>query len=227
MNTNFPTAQSTGTLKINHIRNNRVITNILMKKIKLILILLFATTCLGQVTFKNEGLGYSMEQPENWIVAKNDETEKNIQEQIKLDAETLSKLLDQNKGAIQVVAFYKYPIETTSGVIPTIKVNLRKNNTHSFDVFKNEIEASFIGIKEVFPDFKYLTNPVKTQMSGKDCVKAVCTYTIKAKNGEEIVKITVYAIPIQNKFYQITFMDSEKEDNTELYNDLAKTIVIH
>jgi hypothetical protein len=198
-----------------------------MKNIKLVLILLIANTCLGQNTFKNESLGFIIEQPENWIVAKNGESVENIKKQIKLDTETLNKLLEQNKGTVQVVTFYKYPIETTPGIIPTIKVNLRKNTSKSFDAFKNATEQSFIGIKKVFPDFKYLTNPVKTQISGLDCVKAVCTYTLKAKNGEEKVKITVYAIPVKDQFYQITFMDSEKEDNTELYNELAKTIVIY
>ena len=147
--------------------------------------------------------------------------------QIKLDTETLNKLLEQNKGTIQVVTFYKYPIETTPGIIPTIKVNLRKNNSKTFDEFKKVIEESFSGIKNVFPDFKYLSNPFKTKLSGLDCIKAVCAYTLKTKNGEEKVTITVYAVPIKNQFYQITFMDSEKEDNTELYNELAKTIEIY
>lgn len=198
-----------------------------MKNIKLILILFIANTCLGQNTFKSESLGFNMEQPEKWIVAKNGESVENIKEQIKLDTETLNKLLEQNKGTIQVVTFYKYPIETTPGIIPTIKVNLRKNTSKSFDDFKKVIEESFNGIKKIFTDFKYLSNPVKTQISGLDCVKAVCAYTLKVKNGEEKVKITVYAVPVKNKFYQITFMDSEKEDNTKLYNDLAKSIVIY
>jgi hypothetical protein len=198
-----------------------------MKNIKLILILLIANTCLGQNTFKNESLGFNIAQPEKWIVAKNGESLENIKKQIKLDTETLNKLLEQNKGTIQVVTFYKYPIETTPGIIPTIKVNLRKNTSKSFDEFKKVIEESFSGIKNVFPDFKYLSNPVKTKISGFDCVKAVCAYTLKAKNGEEKVTITVYAVPIKNQFYQITFMDSEKEDNTELYNELAKTIEIY
>ena len=198
-----------------------------MKNIKFIIILLIANTCLGQSTFKNESLGFNIEQPEKWIVAKNEESIENIKKQIKLDTETLNKLLEQNKGTIQVVTFYKYPIETTSGIIPTIKVNLRKNTSKSFDEFKKVIEESFSGIKNVFPDFKYLSTPVKTKISGLDCVKAVCTYTLKANNGEEKVTITVYAVPIKNQFYQITFMDSEKEDNTELYNELAKTIEIY
>ena len=171
--------------------------------------------------------GFNIEQPEKWIIAKNGESVENIKKQIKLDTETLNKSLEQNRGTIQVVTFYKYPIETTPGIIPTIKVNLRKNTSKSFDEFKKVIEESFSGIKNVFPDFKYLSNQVKTKISGLDCVKAVCTYTLKAKNGEEKVTITVYAVPIKNQFYQITFMDSEKEGNTELYNELAKTIEIY
>lgn len=112
-------------------------------------------------------------------------------------------------------------------MIPTIKVNLRNNNYKSFDEFKKGIEESFNGIKKIFPDFKFLANPLKTQISGLDCIKACCTYTLKAKNGEEKVIIFVYAIPIKNQFYQITFMDSEKENNTTLYDNLAKTIQIY
>tara|TARA_R110002124_G_scaffold162584_1_gene329680 strand:+ start:359 stop:955 length:597 start_codon:yes stop_codon:yes gene_type:complete len=198
-----------------------------MKNIKIFLFLSIVNTCFGQNTFKNENLGFNIKQPENWIVAKNGETLENIKQQIKLDAETLNKLLEQNKGTVQVVTFYKYPIETTPGIIPTIKVNLRKNTHISFDDFKKGIEESYNGIKKIFPDFKYLSNPVKTQINGLECVKAICTYTLKAKTGEEKVKITVYAVPIKNQFYQITFMDSEKEDNTKQYDDLVKTIEIY
>lgn len=199
----------------------------MIKKIKLLLVLLITTIGLGQNTFKNEKLGFTIEQPKDWIIAKNNDVVDNIKKNIKLDAETLNKLIEQNKGTIQVVTFYKYPIETTAGIIPTIKVNLRKNTAESFDMFKKGIEESFNSIKKVFPDFTYLTTPTKTQLSELDCVKAVCTYTLKTKNGEEKVTITVFAVPVKNEFYQITFMDSEKEDNTELYDKIAKTIVIN
>jgi hypothetical protein len=197
-----------------------------MKEIKLVLLLLVGNLCLAQNTYTNETLGFSMEQTENWIVAKNGEIEKNLKEHVKLDSETLNKLIDQNKGTIPVVTFYKYPIETTPGVIPTIKVNLRKNNTPSFEVFKTMIEESFSGIKNVFPDFRYVTKPFQAQIGGFDCVKAVCTYTLKANSGQEKVTITVYAVPVNNQFYQITFMDSDKENNTALYDQLVQTMVL-
>lgn len=197
-----------------------------MKKIKLVLFLLIINISFAQKKFKNESLGFSIEQPENWIVAQSGQTLQNLKKEIKLDTKTINKLIEENKGTIEIATFYKYPIETTPGIIPTIKVNLRKNSTQSFDAFQKSIELSFNSIKQVFPDFKFLTNPMKTKINGFDCVKAICKYTLKAKTGEEKVKITVYAIPINNEFYQITFMDSEKEDNTELYDKLAKTISI-
>lgn len=198
-----------------------------MKKINLILLLSITNICFAQNIFKNEDLGFNIEQPENWIIAKNGQTIENIKKEIKLDSLTLNKLIEDNKGTIQIVAFYKYPIETTLGIIPTIKVNLRKNTTQSFEAFQKDIEESYKSIKQVFPDFKFLTDPIKVKVSGLDCVKAICTYTLKANTGEEKVIVTVYAIPIKDKFYQITFMDSEKEDNTELYNKLVETILIY
>lgn len=197
-----------------------------MKKFKIILLLSITNICFAQNVFKNERLGFTIEQPENWIIAKNEQILENLKDQIKLDPEVLTKLIEQNKGSISVVTFYKYPIETTPGIIPTIKINLKKNTATSFDIFMKEIEESFNGVKQVFPDFKYLTAPIKTQISGLDCVKATCTYTLKTKTGDEKVIITVYAVPVKDQFYQITFMDSQKEDNSELYNHLAKTIVI-
>jgi hypothetical protein len=197
-----------------------------MNNYSFLLILLVANLCFGQKTFKSESLGFSMEQPENWIVAKNGETLENIKSQLKFDVETLNKLIDDNKGTIQIITLFKYPIESTAGIIPTIKVSLRKNTAVSFNVFKSGIEASFNGLKKVFPDFEYLTTPFKTKLSGNDCVKAVCKYTLKGKNKSEQVKIIVYAVLIKNQFYQITFMDSENEDNTDLYDKLAKTIAI-
>ncbi len=48
---------------------------------------------------------------------------------------------------------------------------------------------------------------------------------IKIKNGEEKVKITVYAVPIKNQFYQITFMDSENEDKLNYIINLQKQLL--
>ena len=181
----------------------------------------------AQTIFQNKSLGFSMEQPKDWIIAETGETLQNLKEQIKLDNKDLRKLIDENKGTYQVVSFYKYAIRSIAGVIPTIKVNLRTNNSSSFEMFKNSIEQSYKGTKEIFPDFQFLTSPIEKQIDGKQCVYASCVYTLKAKSGEEKVKIIVYAIPVEDKFYQITFMDSEKENNLDLFEEISKTIKIN
>ncbi|MBN8789038.1 MAG: hypothetical protein J0I84_18295 [Terrimonas sp.] len=198
-----------------------------MKVLIAVIFPLITNLCFAQNIYKNQSLGFDIKQPENWIVAKDGQTLENLKEQIKLDSKTLDKLIENNKGTIQIVSFYKYPIESTHGIIPTIKVNLRKNSTKSFEEFKRSIVESYSSIKQIFPDFKFLTDPTKAKISGLDCVKATSSYTLKAHTGEEKVTITVYAVPVKDKFYQITFMDSENEDNTELYNKLAETILIY
>lgn len=197
-----------------------------MKNFRLLILVLACNICSSQNIFKNESLGFSMEQPENWIIAKNGQTITNLKEQIKLEPEILKKLLEDNKGTFQVVAFYKYPIDSYAGIIPTIKVNLRTNSFQSFDDFKKSIIESFKSIKNVFPDFKFLSNPITSEINGLKCVVANCSYTLKANTGNELVKILVYAIPIKSQFYQITFMDTEKDENTKLFEQLAQTINI-
>jgi hypothetical protein len=100
-------------------------------------------------------------------------------------------LIEQNKGTIQVVTFFKYPIETTAGILPTIKVNLRNNPNENFSDFRKSIEASFSGIKKVFPDFKYTSAPTETVIDGKKCVTATCMYTLTGNYGKGKVKIIV------------------------------------
>lgn len=197
-----------------------------MKKLTIILFLAIIQNCFAQNVFKNENLGFSIEQPEKWIVAKNGQTVENLKKNLKFNAETINNLIKQNKGTIEVVSFFKYPTETTPGVIPTIKVNLRKNATKSFNEFEKNITASFDSLQKIFSDFKYEEKATKTKIAGLDCIKAICSYTLDTNNGMERVKIMVYAVPIGDQFYQITFIDSEKEDNSKLYDKLAKSIVI-
>lgn len=56
-----------------------------MKYIKLILLLFIANISVAQKTFTNKSLGFNIEEPENWIRAKDGEIVENIKEQVKLD----------------------------------------------------------------------------------------------------------------------------------------------
>lgn len=197
-----------------------------MKNIIIISLLLVYNICNSQTTFKNERLGFSIDHPNKWIVAEEGETVQNLKEHIKLDKATLKKLIDTHKGTYQVVTFFKYPINSKHGVIPTIKIVLKNNRTTSFDDFKKNIVSSYKGIKDIFPDFSFTEQPTVKYIDGKQCVFAMCNYTLTAHNGQEKVKIMVYAVPVNDSFYQITFMDSEKENNSKLFEKIVESIKI-
>jgi hypothetical protein len=197
-----------------------------MKYLKFLVLVFVVNISFSQNIFKNESIGFIIEQPNKWIKAEEGQTNENLKSNIKLDEKVLAKLLEQNKGTIQVVSFFKYPIETTAGVIPTIKVNLRSNPYKRFPDFRKGIEESFIGIKKVFPDFKYTTDPFESVIDGKKCITASCIYTLTSNGGSEKVKIIVYAIPIKDQFYQITLMDTEKDNNAELFEKIVNSIKI-
>jgi hypothetical protein len=197
-----------------------------MRIIKILILALTSNFGFSQVIFKNENIGFSIEQPNKWIKAKEGETIENLKSNIKLDEKVLAKLIEQNKGTIQVVSFFKYPIETTAGMIPTIKVNLRSNLYKNFADFRKSIEESFTGIKKVFPDFKYTSNPTESVIGGRKCVTASCIYTLNGNGGTAKVKLIVYAIPVKDQFYQITLMDTEEDNNAELFNKIVGTIII-
>lgn len=197
-----------------------------MRRIMFLWLILLSSASFSQTIFKNESIGFSIEQPSKWIKAKEGQTTENLKNNIKLDEKVIAKLIEQNKGTIQVVTFFKYPIETTAGIIPTIKVNLRNNPNENFADFRKSIEASFSGIKKVFPDFKYTSAPSETVIDGKKCVTATCMYTLTGSSGTGKVKIIVYAIPVKNQFYQITLMDTEEDNNSALFNKIIGTVSI-
>jgi len=197
-----------------------------MKNFKLIGLFLLFNLGHAQEIFKNENLGFSIEHPQKWIIAKKGQALENTKEFVKLDPSDLKKLIQENKGSVEVVAFYKYPIEGRAGVIPTIKVDLRNNPYTTFDAFKKSIIGSFKSIKDVFPDFRFLEEPSVIEIDGKKCVFASCAYTLTANSGSEKVSVFVYAIPVNGNFYQMTFIDSEKENNIALFKGIVKTISI-
>lgn len=198
-----------------------------MKFLYLYLFTIFFNYSNAQQIFKNEQLGFSMEKPSNWITANDTQIKENIKEHIKLNPETLKKLIIENKGTINVVTFYKYSIDSINGVIPTIKINLRKNDTKSLVSFKNAIEISYNNIKTYFPDFSFTTAPTIKEIDHKKSIYSVCSYTLKTKSKKEKVNIIVYAIPMGDHFYQITFMDSEKENCQDFFNQISETIHIN
>lgn len=114
-----------------------------MRLINISVLLLFFNFSAAQQIFRNDKFGFSMEKPLKWIISDNSQTTNNFKENIKLPPEDIKKMLNQNKGTINVATFYKYPIDSVNGIIPTIKINIRQNGTKTLLTFKNSIELSY------------------------------------------------------------------------------------
>ncbi len=182
--------------------------------------------CNGQKIYTDVSLAFSIEEPVNWLTAAKGETMKNTKDNIKLSEENLKKILDSNKGTIQIVAFFKYPIEEHPGVIPTIKVNLQKNHFKTFEGFLKRVETRYNGVEKVFPDFKYITAPTASEVNGHKCVKSSITYTFKAHDGEGKVIVSQYDILIKDKAIIISLMDSGDENNNAIFEKIVKSIIL-
>lgn len=196
-----------------------------MKK-SLILLLFVCRLAAAQEIFHETKLGFQIQKPENWITAQKSEALENLKEQIKLPDGKIEQLIQNNKGTIEVVTFYKYDLKEKSGIIPTIKVSLRKNKAPSLPAFKKGIEASFNQLKTVFPDFAYLSAPKVIKVDTRPCVFAVASYTIQAKAASSKVRSSVYAFPVGDKFYQVVFMDMPQEDCQALFEQIAASVRI-
>lgn len=181
--------------------------------------------CTAQEKFIEPALDFSMDKPRKWFMAEKGDVLKNLESNVMMDSEKLAMLVQQ-KGTVDVAAFFKYQPATHAGVIPTIKVNLRYKGNSTFEVFKTSITKSYNNIKEIFSDFTFVTEPTTVLIDGRESLFSVSTYTIETKNGHEKVKVWVYAVPDDENFYQITFMDGEEEDNSKLYKELAKSVKI-
>ncbi|SFA85451.1 hypothetical protein SAMN05660845_0641 [Flavobacterium swingsii] len=196
-----------------------------MKKY-IILLLITVNFCKAQEIFKDQEIGFEIEKPSDWFIAEKNEALDNIKEKIKLPENQLKEIIKNNKGTIEVVTFYKYDIKSRAGIIPTIKINLRNNPSKSLESFKNSIEASYGKLKEIFPDFVFLTKPSIIKVNGKDCIFSVSKYTVKTRTTEEKVRSYIYAIPVNGTFYQIAFMDTEKDNCKNEFEKAIKSIKI-
>lgn len=197
-----------------------------MKHLYIFTLLFFVHLCQGQTVFRNENLGFSIEKPENWTIIEKRETLQNIEEHIKLKPELLERILNQNKGTIEIISFIKYPVDSHVGIIPTIKINLRKSSAKSLESFKKGIWENINGMKIFFPDLKIIDEPTVLKINGRNCIFSSFDYMLEANNGKEKASVFLYAIPNGDTFYQIALMDSEKENNTVIFEKVLKSIKI-
>jgi hypothetical protein len=200
----------------------------MMKKIlPAILLILISTAICAQKTFENKRFGFSMREPENWLVASNEELKKNL-DKFDISDEKLEAMLKTAQGSLLLTAYYKYDPEVKEGLIPKIQVDIRSNKTRNFEHFKTSITKSAENFQKYFENFEFIQPPQETVVSGINSIVFICKFTMKLQDGQQLkVRARVYSIPYKNYFFQVNLTDGQvAEDNSKLFDELVKTIKI-
>jgi hypothetical protein len=187
-----------------------------------IAILFFRPASFGQAT--GSLLHFSMDYPEKWYQTTNEEITDNLGK-FELTDKELDKYISDHKGSVLIKSFVKYKASEYSGLVPAIQVNLRKNTTGSFEDFASVISKSAEDMKNMLPNFAYIHKPQAVIIGGRKAIYFYARFTMNSKDGGTInARSRTYAVPVGDKFYQISFSDGGAEDCSKLFDDLIKTI---
>ncbi len=197
-----------------------------MKNLRFILAVLIVSISgmNAQQVHSDERFNFSIQHPDNWIKAKPSESIENLQSKIKLSQESIDMILKNHQGTIEIVTFYKYPTNSVNGIIPTIKVNLRKNPTKNFAEFKEMMVQGAENLKKPFPNLQITKQISVTKIDGIECVYFESTNKIPTKNGNEEYRTLTYAVPVGDNFYQINFIDKANDNCTNVFNEILNSI---
>ena len=180
---------------------------------------------LGQSYYENNQFGIKIQEPANWILASNTDLNKSINK-LKLTEEQILKLINENRGIISVCTYYKYNMDSVSGLIPTIKITVRTNPTEDFNEFKKIMITSTDNLKTIVDDFKFIDNFTNIVLSGKECLYYSCSYSLKRKDADKInVRTKYYMIPKGKYFVSISLMDNQTTDDcSKLFDEVIKSL---
>ena len=187
--------------------------------------LLNLTTVLAQERFINDAYSFSMLKPMGWVERQNTELINNLK-RYEIGSKTLNDLIKQHQKTVALASYYKYDTQTHAGLIPTVNVLVRQNQTQTFDNFMSMITQSANGMKQMFKDMEYIKKPEVLIIDGVKSVYFVNKFTMKLADGTSIkVRSRTYAIPRKEYFFQINFIDgSDSEDCNAEYDKLEKSI---
>lgn len=170
---------------------------------------------------------FYMDKPDNWQSQTASAVYDNVSN-FELSDNEIGELMKAHNGAIPLAIYTKYKIEEHEGTIPTIQINLISNKSNDFTEFKQSFIQSFKEFEDYFDNLEYIDQPQEIEISGIKSVYIKTKFDMPLKDGQVInVRSWTYGIPKGSYFYQINFSDAfEKDDNSDLYENLIKSIKI-
>lgn len=190
-------------------------------------IALCAVICSAQTKYESKAHGFSMNEPDGWIVANNQDILENL-EKLDLDDAKVMKILEDRKGSLHLVSFYKYDPQTHPGFIPAIQVNLREKRNKDWETFRATLVKSARDMNKLLDNYEFMEEPTDVKIDGIKCIYFRTKFTMKTDNGQEYrVRNRMYIIPKKDYYFQINFTDGLLSDDCSAeFDKLVKSIDI-
>ena len=188
-----------------------------LKKLSCVLLsslFVLTSTTQAQAVYESKQFGIKMSKPETWIAATNTNLQNNLNKMMKFNDEELQEILNSNKGIITLSSYYKYKIDSVSGLIPTIKVTIRANPTTNMSDFKQVMNESTNRVKTIVENFEFIENFKEVNISGFPSLYYSCRYSLTLANGDNMsIRNRYYMIPKGEYFISISLLDNETNEN--------------
>lgn len=188
-----------------------------------IIVCFISLSSFGQT---NDSLNFTYWTPQTWFSGDKNFQKDNLNN-YKFSKKQIDQLVNEVNASTILGIYYKYDPQRHYGLVPTMKFYIRQNYSTDFDKFflsiKNEIE----GVKSQVINFKYVVSPTTKLINNRKSFYATSTYNLNVQTGEVAsVRTTFVCIPLGKKFLYVTLMDNEKEDCTDVYNEVIDKIRI-
>lgn len=152
-------------------------------------------------------LGIRFIKPSGWFAANSDAIKDNLR---KLDGarEDIQRILDSHRGSIALGSYMEKDPRKTPGIIPTINVLGRTNQSQDFAAFRAHIDQSNKALKGILRNYRVITELSEKGIGGRRVVFFVARFDLSLADGttHEVINIT-YGIPFDGLFLQISMSE--------------------
>ena len=194
-----------------------------MTKLLLSILIIISSSCFGQYKDSSE---VSFWTPASWFSGDKKSLCDNLNN-YSFNKDQINQLVNDINTSTVLGVFYKYDPKVHYGLIPTMKFYLRQNKINDFEQFfasaKNEIES----IKSKVLNFKYVDSPKTIIVGQRKAFYASSSYNLNISTGEIAnVRTKFVFISIGKQYLYATLIDNDKEDCSQLYEEVINKIKI-
>lgn len=152
-------------------------------------------------TYKNPTVGLAVVKPADWHFMTAEQNAENL-DRTKLKDEHFQELVKKYATApLVVITKYKEPYEDLN---PSVKINMRPLGDFAAEDPKTILTQATAPLKNVFQDFRMVTAPKETKVSGLRAAYAKFNYSLEIPDGRSFPTCSeIWVVPRGKHFFMI------------------------